>query len=39
MMRKLLEGLPPYMRRNAEVHLWWAITAGFIAVIVSGCTP
>lgn len=33
-MRKLLAGLPPYMRRNAEVHLWWAIAATLIAVIV-----
>lgn len=33
-MRKLFDGLPRYMRRNAEVHLWWAIAAAFITIIV-----
>jgi hypothetical protein len=36
-MSKLLEGLPPYMRRNAEVHMWWVILAVFVAMIVSAC--
>lgn len=32
-MSKLFAGIPAHMRRNAEVHLWWAIAAAFIALI------
>lgn len=34
-MRKLFDGMPRYMRRNAEVHLAWLIIAAFVAMIVN----